>query len=582
MDITAQAKISKAVATHSEHAYAQAYNAGKLYIVLSVTSEKGVSTLGKETLERLQREFFALDVKNLNTIKTSVETVVKELPQDTNYTIALATSVEETLYIITAGEASALLLRDFHSSIIANGKPHEVSGFSGNLKAEDTIILLTNEFLKVVSLSQLLQIVTKTPEEISEHLAPSLIQGTTGKEAALILSLAKTPESTLPESSSEEIEIKTDVKEEPAKKTFPLPSITLPKVGLQTIKNLSRKQLAMVLAGILTLVLLGGIFLEQMNKTNNERETRLSEILNKNEQAFEDATAILSLNRSLAVEELKAVKDEVEKELNNFPEGSNQRAKLQDFLNKVNEIIVGGGGTAASLNLFYEGNSSLKPEYVTYKGGALIASTTNTIQILKTDGKKDNDFKAPSAGPVSANENSVFLLSNSGIYKILKTNGKISEIIKDISGIKSFDIFGENVYILTNTILKFKANNYDEEKYLTDPVTFKNPTSMAIDSSIWVLDEGKIRKFTKGKEEGFSLREDLPLSSSAIIYTDEDYKNLYVLDPQKKFIAIVDKEGNLVKNLELTKAQKITSFTANEKDSKIYVTSDGNIYSIDF
>lgn len=586
MDITANAKVSKAVAVHTEHTYAQSYNAGKLYITLCLSSsEKNIAALGKETLERLQREFFALDIKDLETIKKAVNSVISELSEDIRYEIILATTVENILYIITAGKSSGILLRNNASYVIAQGQDKQVLGFSGNLMSKDVIGLVTSDFLKIVPLTEFINVLSMKNDEMSENLAPHLIERATGGEAALIISLSKTaPEDviTSSEKTNKEEPIPVEAKGEIQDRLQFLKNIHIPKINISTLKNLSRKKMALIFAGLLIIILAGGIFIENIQRANSEREEKLQTILKSNTQAFEDATAILSLNRSLAVEELKAVRDEVEKELNNFPNGSSQHATLQEFLDKVNKIISGGGGTAASLNLFYEGNSSLKPEYVTYKGGALIASTTNTIQILKTDGKKDDDFKAPSAGPVSANENSVFLLSNSGIYKILKSNGKISEIIKDISGIKSFDIFGENVYILTNTILKFKANNYDEEKYLTDPVTFKNPTSMAIDSSIWVLDEGKIRKFTKGKEEGFSLREDLPLSSSAIIYTDEDYKNLYVLDPQKKFIAIVDKEGNLVKNLELTKAQKITSFTANEKDSKIYVTSDGNIYSIDF
>ncbi len=589
MDITANAKVSKAAATHSEHTYAQSYNAGKLYVTISLSSaEKNIAALGKETLERLQREFFALDIKDLETIKKAVTSVTSELSAEIHYEIILATVVENVLYIITVGKSSGILLRNNTAHVIAQGQEKQILGFSGNLMPKDVIGLVTSDFLKIVSYSEFVKVLSMEHDEMSENLAPHLIEGTTGGEAALILSLSNTKASkTILPSEKPDVEEPDPIeanldKHEKLQFLKNIHIAKLPTINITTLKSLSRKKIAIILAGLLIIVLLSSLFIENVNKSNAEREEKLQTILNKNEQAFEDATAILSLNRSLAVEELKVVKDDVEKELNNFPKNSSQYTTLQEFLNKVNEVISGGGGTAAKLNLFYEGNSTLNPEYITFKGGALIASGNNTVQLLKTDGKVDDDFKAPGVGSISANENSVFLLSNSSIYKILKSNGKTSEIIKGASGIKSFDIFGENVYILTNTILKFKANNYDEEKYLTDPVTFKNPTSMAIDSSIWILDNGKIRKFTKGAEEKFSASEDLPLSSAAIIYTDEDYKNLYILDPEKKFISIISKSGDVVENLELTKASQITSFAVNEKENKIYLVSEGNIYSVDF
>lgn len=577
MDIMMQAKVTKAVAAHTENAYSQAYNAGKLYVVLSIeTSKKGVASLGKETLERLQREFFALDIKNLETIKKAVEEVIKDLPEDSIYNISLATPVEETLYIVTAGTASVVLIRNGSSHIIAKGEGG-ISAFSGIIFPGDIIALVTPSMLKKIPFSEFIKSLSLPFDEISENLAPNLIENVTGAEAALVISIPGEVSSSV--SSIPEDEMMQEEAASHEKKKISLPRISIPQINIGKFRHLSRKQMAFLAAGILVLLLIGGIFFEQMNRSNNEREARLQEILGENKQAFEDAQAILSLNRSLAVEELTAIQQDIESELASFPEGSSQYKTLQEFLKKVTDIIGGGGGTAAEPTLFFEENPV---EHMTFKGGKVVGIGDDTVNIISTEGTLEDDYDIGVSGKVSANDDNVYVLAKGAITRINKSNGQDTEIIEGLSNVNSFDVFGNNVYVLTNTILRFRANNFDEGNYLAENVTLEGPTSMSIDSSIWVIDNGKIRKFTRGEEEGFSVSGDLPLSESAIIYTDEEYDNLYILDPGKRFIAIIDKEGTPVKNLELTKIPNVTSFAVNEEDSKIYLVSEEKIYSVDF
>ena len=60
---------------------------------------------------------------------------------------------------------------------------------------------------------------------------------------------------------------------------------------------------------------------------------------------------------------------------------------------------------------------------------------------------------------------------------------------------------------------------------------------MTIDASVWILDSGKVRKFTKGKEDSFTvsgLTKDIGPSSQ--ITTGIDYSNIYILDPSNNRI----------------------------------------------
>ena len=61
---------SKIVATPTLNAWSQAYNAGKLFAVLSLEKTKdpsgieSLNMLGRDLLERLEQEFFAIEDKN--------------------------------------------------------------------------------------------------------------------------------------------------------------------------------------------------------------------------------------------------------------------------------------------------------------------------------------------------------------------------------------------------------------------------------------------------------------------------------------------------------------------------------------
>ena len=68
--------VAKIVSTPSQSSWSQAYNAGKLFAVLSLEKEieevpekDYLNILGKELLETLEQEFFTLEVKDLESIK---------------------------------------------------------------------------------------------------------------------------------------------------------------------------------------------------------------------------------------------------------------------------------------------------------------------------------------------------------------------------------------------------------------------------------------------------------------------------------------------------------------------------------
>ena len=152
-----QVLLSNVTANSTMSSWAQAYSTLNFYVVLSLwkplAPEQDTSTtlipLGKDLLDRLQREFFSFDEKSLDNTKLAVENSLAEIEDKAiQYSIALATIKEDTLYIVLASQSKTILRRDGKFGVIAQGEEGQVIGFSGQLEEGDLVILETEDFAK--------------------------------------------------------------------------------------------------------------------------------------------------------------------------------------------------------------------------------------------------------------------------------------------------------------------------------------------------------------------------------------------------------------------------------------------------
>ena len=115
---------------------------------------------------------------------------------------------------------------------------------------------------------------------------------------------------------------------------------------------------------------------------------------------------------------------------------------------------------------------------------------------------------------------------------------------------------------------------------------FSQAASMVIDGSIWILfSDGKISRYTSGKPDFFNLTGlDVNFISPTVLYTDEDCKNLYILDSGNKRIVVIDKDkklGEYVSQYVWEGLGAASDFVVDEGNRKIYVLSGGKVFSID-
>lgn len=583
---------SKIVATATDTAWAQAYSAGKLHIILSLEGQADtpLASLGKETIEKLQREFFALDEKNLKDLKTVVETVTKTVPENLTLSLIVTTLVQNTLYIVIAHSGSVILKRGDTLSIIGAGKKGELTGFSGNLLPDDLVLCATHALLTTISSDDLkLAFDQKTADALSENLAPLLHEHATGAEAGLtwkMIGLPQQHEETVeekPQEDNDTLDLQEDGEKKPA---FAFPHV--PNIRTSIPMNHFGKKQLIIAAIIVLLIVLGlGIFYEKSNRANSQLEKQADAVLSSNMQKYDDAIALQSLNQTLATEELQGIKEDVEKKAVNIPENSTAGKKIKEFLSKVN-LALGGNATSpnSQIQVFFDASKNTEiptVSAITAKGGSVAVIGSKKGGILSADGKVDSTFNgADSIHGITADEKNVYVLTGATVEQITKSNGNAATIIEKQASPISIDTFGGNIYLLSETdktIYKYRPTSYDKENYFTKDTTLNTASSISIDASVYVVSEGKILKFTRGAADSFTYS-GKPLSDKAQVYTDADYTNLYILDPVKKTATVLSKSGDIVKEVSLRGMKNITGIAADEKAKKMYVAADNKIYSI--
>jgi len=65
-----------------------------------------------------------------------------------------------------------------------------------------------------------------------------------------------------------------------------------------------------------------------------------------------------------------------------------------------------------------------------------------------------------------------------------------------------------------------------------------------------------------------------PFFGKGKIYTEINYKNLYLMDPENKRILVMDKTGELLNTLQSPQLDKMVDFYVDEANKTFYVLND--------
>ncbi|OGH15961.1 MAG: hypothetical protein A3C30_03940 [Candidatus Levybacteria bacterium RIFCSPHIGHO2_02_FULL_40_18] len=582
--------LSKVVANPTDTTWAQAYSTLNLYIVLSIRSEDaeaGIVTSGKELLEKIQREYFSLDDKNITNIKGALDKSLEGINKN-SISIVLATVKDNVLYLVIANEGEIILKRDGKIGVIARGDADNIVAYSGNIKSDDIVVLETGGFSKKVPLNKLSGILDdREVSEISEHLAPLIHEKSEGSEAAIVLTYKGIEEPASRETQGpapQEDESIEELGHEREGGKIRLPQIKIPTISLDLF-NVGKKRLIILGIILLSLLLIVSVLFERQRQESASRRELLAEILTPAQEKFDEAEALISLNKGLALEEFDTLKTTLEESRDKFASNTSERKKLDEFIGKVESKIgeLGAGATIANQKVVFE-----NVDLVIVRDGALVATREDgKIALLSKDGEseKEIDSENKDVKAIAANKDSVFLLGTEGITRTTKSSGQTQTIVEDPDTTVALDTFGSSLYGLSTsnkTVDKYSGSSFARSDYFTEDITLSNPASMSIDASIWIIDGGKVRKFTRGKEDTFTISGLAKnLSSDSLIFTDVDYDNIYILDRTNARIISISKTGELKNQYSWKDLSKASSLAIDEESETAYVVTGNKLYSFD-
>ena len=634
-----QVLLSNVTANSTMSSWAQAYSTLNFYVVLSLwkplAPEQDTSTtlipLGKDLLDRLQREFFSFDEKSLDNTKLAVENSLAEIEDKAiQYSIALATIKEDTLYIVLASQSKTILRRDGKFGVIAQGEEGQVIGFSGQLEEGDLVILETEDFAKKIPTKELIQMIDNRPvHELSEIIAPALHTESKGSEGAMFIEYKPISQSIQSEESFESPEEKSspptseesgETKNEDAITTAQESDnkaaneqdeeVIEPKIHTYTEqrqsgpilkylaifksfkisrkKFLTRKTIGIVVA-ILLLILVASAGMEWNNRKNEKRKEELEQITIPAQKKIEEAQTLMDLDVTLALAELTQAKSDLSSSLGSYKEGSDEYKKLSDLLNVTNSLIskIEQGTEISGAKEVISANGDLGKIKITAEFESKIALIGEKgLGEIQSDGKIDK---------IAEDDTDYFAFAHDARFYYAGNNEKIVRVDKGNKASKTvsdekrstigIDVFGGNIYALQKDggIVRFAVDSFSDSNYFKEEVGKPiEPASFTIDGSVYVLqNNGEVKKYTRGKLDPFGIKGVVTqIGSGALIDTAEGFSNLYILDRKNKRIVILEKNGNFKTQLQWSELSKASSFAVDEKAQKAYIVIDSSVFAV--
>lgn len=326
-------------------------------------------------------------------------------------------------------------------------------------------------------------------------------------------------------------------------------------------------------AGVLLLVLLVvsvvfGVKQKNIKDFNQKSEVKLTEAISLYD---------LSINGSLDKNEARKSFINSKEIATNLKSNGYRNEKLDELLKNIStkesEIV---GEVKAEIKEFLDltlQTSGFDGKNMTSSGEDIFVFDEQNKNIIKVGIKNKNAKIAANKENISDSkaiasyQDRLFLNRSDGIYEVLLISKKVIE--RDWNDTNIFYSYAANIYLLDRDdkeIYRFTGSNKtfgSKSGWLAPGIEmdFSKVMDMVIDGSIWLLSStGKVTKLTNGNPQAINLSGiPEPLENPTAIYTNEDNKNVYILEKDKGRIVVIDKTGEF-------KLQYINNEIKNAKD----------------
>ena len=567
--------VAKIAATPTASSWSQAYNAGKLFAVISLSKEASeedwkdfLNILGKDVIETLEQEFFGLETKDLTSIKKAFEEASKKIPEEVEASFLASSIVKDIIYVFHKGEARVSLKRGGEFGVLIDSK-EEIGASSGMIKNDDILILQTQQFKELVPSSVLTKALDQeSPSDVAEALAPLIHREEKGGAAAIILQYKAKQEEAVPQTMDEK-EMEDEKQESSSASKFNLPAFIAKLSSLIKVPSLKKishsRKLILTIIIIIAALFLVIVVLSVKNQNEAKNKAFFESIYKPSVEKFKEGESLLTLNKNLARDNFSEAYKILNENRDKFPKNSKEEKQILELLEKTQKAL--GESSGVSKIEAKEEKEDASP-------------------LLQTVNKTNTNY-------ISQDDKNIYFIKK-GVVSHDKGNNKEKTIIEEedlptsIGGLSGYN---GNVYVLDkeeNQIYKFAGADYSKSNYFKSPPDLSSAKTIAIDGSIWILLNGSIEKFTKGISDNFNItRLDNPLSAPTRIFTDANTDNVYILDNGNSRIVVLNKSGEYQAQYQTDILKNAKDFEVKEKDLPagrqgeiIYILSGGKIYSI--
>ncbi len=529
---------------------------------------------------------------------------------------------ENVLYLGLIGEGVVFLKRNDTVASLLTQKG-TVSGF---LQKHDQLFISSNGFISVIPIEKQRDLFAKHDvSQFSSVFTPLLSQknhsGAIGMGIAVVEkeevvpAFFSSPKSDELDGRVDEFHEEETVQEQDMREGVPFFQNLISKIPFKKIFHDSNeeifeteqqkqsKRIIAVIASILLVLLITSIFLGLNTRSNKVKVETLNKTVEVVTHQIDEASSLIDLNPVRARSLLGEANTSLSGIMGEFAKGSTEYKTVQELLQKIDEQTqlasrikkITTPGEFFDIGLLKK--DGVGQNMALYNNNLVIFDTQNkAIYKLSIDNKQsailagESTLKDPI--DVGIHGSFVYAVNTGGVISIDVGSKNTKVIIQKDSEwgtIKNIVAFAGNIYLLDtnkNQIWKYIAvtDGFSARNaYLNSDVTVDLSKSKAfsIDGSIYVTDGQNIKKFTQGQPDTFTFQEmvDNPIDIVSI-FTNDDSKNLYLLDKGLGRIITTDKKGVYLGAYEWEGLKKASALVVSEEDKKALILSGNKIYSL--
>lgn len=541
----------------------------KIMIVMGLSCEEDtlidLTTIGVELLSEIERK--SQSAKNVKELKDILDTLIVEIKEGLEISLLVGSLQVLELFLYGKGEVAAYLSRDGKLAKLRDNWGEGTSTF-GILKEGDVVVLSTNKFVEVISLSKFKEIITKD-ENPAELLAPIVhTQTETSGVAATIGIVQKSPK-----------------------------KIKWPLVKFQ---NESPRKINLWIGGVILILLIIMIGIGMVRRVKIVAENEFNSLNNNVKSKIAETTSVGDLNPERARSLLAEASNEIEAYLATDirDEYKQKGKKLLDDIKVADETVFKKNdiqlNIIVELSILAEG---LKSDSMKSDGkDNLIFIDTQSPRIVsmnivdrsrQTIATKNNDKYAD----IGIGETMVYGLNTSGVTEYFWKKETVKKMIEPDEFWKQptiIEMFAGNAYVFDkeqSEIWKYPTlgdSFGDRRRWLAAGITpdLSKVVDMKVVGDVWLLTStGKLEKYSRGAPVAFpmdgfpAIDSGKKLSNPSAMWVTDSL--VYVLENGASRVVVFGTDGKYkaqYTNSEFAKASDLVVV-----DDKVYVLTQNTV-----